>query len=137
MLRPRNPSRRRPPLGGRFLTLVCAAHLVAGPAGPSCPTVARAQCCGEVAAAPVVSQTYRLQFQTVYDERQVNATQVAYETVYDTRTYTVSRPVWETQTSERRYTVQRPVWETSTREERFTVMKPVWETVVQDQSYDR
>ena len=91
---------------------------------------ARAECgCG---AAPVATptQTYRLDYQTVYDERQVTATKVSYETVYDTKTYTVQKPVWETQTQERRYTVQRPVWETQTREERSTVMKPVtsWPT---------
>ena len=80
---------------------------------------ARAQCCGTPVVAappPVVTQTYRLDYQTVYDERQVTANRVTYETVYDTRTYTVQRPVWETQTQERRSTVQRPVWETQNRE---------------------
>ncbi len=98
--------------------------------------LARAECgCG---AAPVAAptQTYRLDYQTVYDDRQVTAERVTYETVYDTRTYTVQKPVWETQTQERRYTVQRPVWETQTRDERYTVMKPVYETVVEDRSYD-
>ena len=97
------------------------------------------QCCDTpmvAAPAPVVTQTYRLDYQTVYDERQVTANRVTYETVYDTRTYTVQRPVWETQTQERRSTVQRPVWETQNREERVTVMKPVYETVVEDRSYD-
>ena len=74
------------------------------------PGSALAQCCGEMAPAPVATQTYRLDFQTVYDEQQVTAYRVSYETVYDTKTYTVQKPVWETQTSERRYTVQRPVW---------------------------
>jgi hypothetical protein len=100
--------------------------------------IATAECgCGApVAAPPVATQTYRLDYQTVYDERQVTAERVSYETVYDTKTYTVQKPVWETQTRERRYTVQKPVWETQTREERYTVMKPVTETVIEDRSYD-
>lgn len=99
------------------------------------PRTAMAECCGD-AAAPAPTQTYRLDFQTVYDEQQLTAYRVTYETVYDARVYTVTKPVWETQTSERRYTVQRPVWETSTREERTTVTKPVYETHIRDMSYD-
>ena len=107
------------------------------PQSPLMMSVAHGQCCGEAAApAPVATQTYRLDFQTVYDEQQMTAYRVSYETVYDTKTYTVQKPVWETQMQERRYTVQRPVWETQTREERFTVMKPVYETQVVDRSYD-
>jgi hypothetical protein len=113
----------------------CAAVALA-PLSSGTTGIATAQCCGEAAAAPVATQAYRLDFQTVYDEQQMTAYRVSYETVYDTRTYTVTKPVWETQTSERRYTVQRPVWETSSREERFTVMKPVYETQVRDMSYD-
>ena len=116
----------------RVRALVCGAMMFPLVA----PAAARAQCCGEAVPAPVATQTYRLDFQTVYDEQQVTAYRVSYETVYDTKTYTVQKPVWETQTSERRYTVQRPVWETQTREERFTVMKPVYETQVVDRSYD-
>lgn len=97
---------------------------------------AAAQCCGQPVAPPVATQTYRLDYQTVYDEEQVTAYRTVYETVYDTQNYTVQKPVWETETRERRYTVQRPVWETQTREERYTVMKPVYETQVQDQSYN-
>lgn len=93
---------------------------------PSQSLTVRAQCgCAPapvVAAAPVVTETYRLDYQTVYDEKQVTAYRVEYETVYETKTYTVQKPVWETQTQEKRYTVQRPVWETQTREERYTVM---------------
>jgi hypothetical protein len=115
-------------------SLLCTAAVLAN----LVPAPVLAQCCGQAAApAPVATQTYRLDFQTVYDEQQVTASVVTYETVYDTRNYTVSKPVWETQTTERRYTVQRPVWETSTREERFTVMKPVYETVIQDNSYNQ
>src|SRR6056300_298314 len=99
-------------------------------------TPATAACCGQPVAAPVATQTYRLDYQTVYDEQQVTAYRTVYETVYDTQTYTVQKPVWETETRERRYTVQRPVWETQNREERYTVMKPVYETQVQDRSYN-
>ena len=119
-----------------FSTCVRSALCTVVVLAPQMPSIARAQCCGEAASAPVATQTYRLDFQTVYDEQQVTAYRVSYETVYDTKTYTVSRPVWETQTSERRYTVQRPVWETQTREERYTVMKPVYETQIVDRSYD-
>ena len=118
------------------------ALLALGALSPAGVSVALAQygesCCGEsvAVAAPAATQTYRLDFQTVYDEQQVTAYRVTYETVYDSRVYAVTKPVWETQTSERRYTVQRPVWETSTREERTTVMKPVYETQVRDMSYN-
>ncbi len=118
-----------------------AAVLVMAPQSPAIQT-ASAECgCGGGAvvapAAPAMpTQTYRLDYQTVYDERVVTAERVSYETVYDTKTYTVQKPVWETQTQERRYTVQKPVWETQTREERTTVMKPVYETVIEDRSYD-
>ncbi|MBM4022790.1 MAG: hypothetical protein FJ284_11230, partial [Planctomycetes bacterium] len=131
-------SAARKNVSGRRLSPVCVAVLVGVTIAGARPVVA--QCCGGgvVAPAPTAApvQTYRLDYQTVYDERQVNAYRVDYETVYDARTYTVQKPVWETQTQERRYTVQRPVWETQTREERSTVMKPVWETVVEDHSYD-
>ena len=86
--------------------VICAVLVFA----PQMPSVARAQCCGEAASAPVATQTYRLDYQTVYDEQQVTAYRVSYETVYDTKTYTVTKPVWETQTSERRYTVQDPTY---------------------------
>ena len=111
----------RPFTGSRLSagTLALAA-LAAG-----VPLAARSQCgCGTpvAAPAPVATQTYRLDYQTVYDERQVTAYRIEQETVFDTQTYTVQKPVWETQTQERRSTVQRPVWETQTREERQTVM---------------
>jgi hypothetical protein len=126
---------------GRPLTLrgLCAALSTVLVVAPSAPVMQQAegQCggCGP-APAPVATQTYRLEYRTVFDERQVTAERVSYETVYDTKTYTVQKPVWETQTQERRYAVQKPVWETQTREERYTVMKPVYETVIEDRSYD-
>ena len=103
------------------------------------PPLAFAQCgCAPAvpAAMPATTQTYRLEYRTVYDEQQVTAYRIETETVYDEKTVTVQKPVWETETRERRYTVQKPVWETQTREERYTVQKPVWETVVEDRSYD-
>jgi hypothetical protein len=123
----------------RMQSLVCAALVVAPQSvALQSPTMlsARAECGCGAAPAAVPTQTYRLDYQTVYDEQQVTAYKVSYETVYDTKTYTVQKPVWETQTQERRYSVQRPVWETQTREERYTVMKPVYETVIEDRSYD-
>ncbi|NDH93012.1 MAG: hypothetical protein EBZ13_00390, partial [Planctomycetia bacterium] len=56
---------------------------------------ALAQCCGQSIPAPVATQTYRLDYQTVYDEQQVTAYRTVYETVYDTQNYTVQKPVWE------------------------------------------
>ena len=121
----------------RSLRVLCCGGLVLAPQTPTL-RVATAQCgCGAAAvAAPVATQTYRLDYRTTYDEQQVTAYRTSYETVYDAKTYTVQKPVWETQTQERRYTVQKPVWETQTREERYTVMKPVYETVIEDRSYD-
>ena len=140
----------RPSAQARCLRLVLCALVAFAPQASLLVATAEAQCCGEVAvAAPVATQTYRLDVQTVYDEEQVTAYRVTYETGYDARTYTVQKPVWETQTREERYTVMKPVYETqvvdrnydvvrdvvetSTREERYTVMKPVYETAVQQQ----
>jgi len=81
-------------------------------------------------------QTYRVQYQTVFEDRQVTAYRIGYETVYDERQITTYRPTWETELRERRYTVATPVVETSEREERYTVLKPVYETQVRDASYD-
>jgi hypothetical protein len=96
--------------------------------------------CSATAAAQaqtvVPCQTYRLEYQTVVEERQVTAYRVDLETVYDEQQVTTYRPVWETECRERRYRVAKPVVETSEREERYTVQKPVWETQVRDESYD-
>ncbi len=65
------------------------------------PTHVLAQCgCTTAApvAAPTTTQTYRLDYRTVYDEQQVTAYRVEYETVYDEKTITVQKPVWETET---------------------------------------
>ncbi|MDD4789001.1 MAG: hypothetical protein PHO07_17665, partial [Pirellulales bacterium] len=39
-------------------------------------------------------QTYRIVYQTVYDERQVTAYRVEYETVYEEQKVTSYRPEW-------------------------------------------
>src|ERR1700683_4857789 len=88
--------------------------------------VAQSPCGGEPCGQPC--QTFRLQYSTVYEERQVTAYKVEVDTVYQERQVTSYRPVWETQTRERRYTVARPIFETSEREDRFTVLRPVTET---------
>ncbi|MBT6920293.1 MAG: hypothetical protein HN985_11275, partial [Planctomycetaceae bacterium] len=62
------------------------------------------QCCGQPVIAPVVSQSYRLDYQTVYEEQKMTAYRMTYETVYDSKTYTVQKPVWETETRQRSYT---------------------------------
>ena len=86
----------------------------------STPISAQANCCGE---------TFRLECQTVWEERQVTGFRMEQETVYDTVQVTRKVPVWETEQRERRYTVSKPVQETSVREERFIVQKPVFETL--------
>ena len=78
----------------RLQSLACAG-LVLAPPTPAM-RLATAECGCGVAPAPVAvpTQTYRLDYQTVYDERQVSAERVSYETVYDTKTYAVQKPVW-------------------------------------------
>src|SRR5690606_29162895 len=82
------------------------------------PRVAAAQCCGDC-------NCYRLQCETVYEERQVTCYRTECETVYDERQVVRRTPVWETEQRERRFTVLKPVTETSIREERYTVQRPV------------
>jgi len=77
----------------RCLRLVLCPLVAFAPHASLLVATAEAQCCGEAVAAPVTTQTYRLDFQTVYDEEQVTAYRVTYETVYDTKTYTVQKPV--------------------------------------------
>ena len=88
------PFVRRPIARSHRDTFVAMLAVLAQVMPVSAP-IADAACCGgaPVASAPVTSQTYRLDFQTVYDERQVEAVRVSYETVYDTKTYTVTKPV--------------------------------------------
>ena len=59
-------------------SVLCSA-LVLAPQSQFSLSVARAQCCGESAPAPVATQTYRLDFQTVYDEPFVAAVPRAHE----------------------------------------------------------
>lgn len=96
---------------------------------------ARAERCCPAACVP--TQTYRISYDTVYEDRQMTAYRLEYETVYEDRQVTTYRPVWETATHERRYKVARQVAETAEHEERYKVLKPVWETHVEDRSYDQ
>ena len=79
----------------RLTSLLCAA-LVLGPQSiaPHVPAIREARGeCGCAPSAAVPTQTFRLDYQTVYDERQVTEQRVSYETVYDTKTYAVQKPV--------------------------------------------
>ncbi len=85
--------------------------------------------------APV--QEYRLECQTVYEEKPYTAYRLETETVLEERTVVSYKPVVETEMRERRYTVTRPIAETSMREERRTVMRPVYETRYREVTYQR
>lgn len=81
------------------------------------------------------SQTYRLVYQTVCEQRQVTAYRIEYESVCEERQVTSYKPVWETAVRENKYTVARPVTETAEREEYYTVQKPVYETAEREETY--
>ncbi len=70
-------------------------------------------------------QTYRLEYDTVYEPQQVTAYRLEYETAYDEQRVTTYRPETTTETRERRYVVRRMVPETSFREEQYTTAEPV------------
>ncbi|MEN6407490.1 MAG: hypothetical protein ABFC77_13595 [Thermoguttaceae bacterium] len=91
-----------------------------------------AQTCG---APATCGQTYRLEYQTVYESKQFVAYRVEYETVCEERQVTSYKPVWETAVREHRYTVARPVTETAEREETYTVQRPVYETAEREETY--
>jgi hypothetical protein len=93
-------------------------------------------CASVHAQSPCCDSVYRLEYQTVYEERQVTAYRLECETVYDERQVTSYRPVWETEVRQRRYTVAKPVYETSEREETYFVDQPVWDERIEDRSYD-
>ena len=97
-------------------------------------TPAAAQTVCESSACPS-GQTYRIVYQTVYEQRQFTAYRVEYETVCEERQVTTYKPVWETAVRENRYTVARPVYETAEREETYTVQRPVYETAEREESY--
>ena len=62
---------------------------------------------------PTACQTYRIVYQTVYEQQQFTAYRIEYETVCEERQVTSYKPVWETAVRENRYTVARPVMETA------------------------
>jgi hypothetical protein len=81
-------------------------------------------------------QEYRLEYGTVYDERQVNAYRIEYDNALEERKITTFRPVWETEMRTQRRVVLKPVYETSEREEHYFVQRPQWEEHIEDRSYD-
>ena len=83
----------------------------------------------------VSAQTYRLEYQTVCEQRQVTAYRIEYENVCEERQVTAYKPVWETAVRENKYTVAHPVTETAVREEFYTVQKPVYETAEREETY--
>jgi hypothetical protein len=83
----------------------------------------------------VTGQTYRIVYQTVYDQRQFTAYRIEYENVCEERQVTTYKPVTETAVRENRYTVARPVTETAEREETYTVQRPVYETAEREETY--
>ena len=58
---------------GIITALPHATALVLGTAFLLEGDTSSAQCCGQSIPAPVATQTYRLDYQTVYDEQQVTA----------------------------------------------------------------
>ena len=75
--------RRLQTFASAVLVVIPQSLALQSPALPS----ARAECgCGAPAAVAAPTQTYRLDYQTVYDERQVTANRVTYETVSGTCT---------------------------------------------------
>ena len=103
------------------LRCLLAGVVVAGslPVAPASAQDGCSACCG---------QTYRLECQTIYEEKQITCYRTVCETAYEEREITRQVPVYETQQRERRYAVLKPVRETSTRQERYTVQRPVYET---------
>ena len=81
--------------------------------------------------------TYRLECQTVWDVREVQAYRIESDQVTEERQVTRYVPEWHTEQRERRYQVSRPVQETSVVNQKYTVNRAVWETKMQDVSYDR
>src|SRR6187431_367700 len=82
---------------------------------------AQSCCAPAVVQAPIPVTSYRLDYQTVYEERQQTGYRIEHETQYEEREVTSFRPVWETEIRERKYMVARPVYETSEREDRRIV----------------
>ena len=80
-----------------------------------------------VVYVPEEYTAYRTEYDTVYDERQVNTVNYVRENRTRTVNYTVRRPVWEDRERTINYTVMRPVWEDRQRTINYTVMRPVWE----------
>ena len=112
----------------RLISVLSALAALAVPAAAQvgCPS-------GCLACAD--GQTYRIVYQTVFEQQQVTAYRIDYETVIEERPVTTYKPVWETAVRENRYTVARPVVETAEREETYTVQRPVYETAEREEAY--
>jgi len=96
---------------------------------------AQIDCPSSACLTASTGQTYRIVYQTVYEQRQYTAYRIEYETVCEQRQVTSYKPVWETAVRENRYTVAKPVLETSEREETYTVQRPVYETSERQEVY--
>ncbi|MBN1393654.1 MAG: hypothetical protein JW959_01295 [Pirellulales bacterium] len=103
--------------------------------GIAAQVFAQAYCPAPACQTCIDSPTYRIVYQTVYEQRQVAAYRVEYETVCEQRQVTSYKPVWETAVRENSYTVAKPVVETSYRDETYTVQRPVYETAEREESY--
>ena len=105
-----------------------ATLIVAWPA-----LTARGQdCCNEccVPAQRVVSKL-------VTEQIPYTAYKVQYETIMEEREITETKPILETETRTRRYKVAKPVTEEYVREEKYYVMKPVRETECREEEYQQ
>ena len=109
-------------------TAAVAFVAVAATASAQQTSLSGCQTCGD-------GQTYRIVYQTVYEQQQTTAYRIDYDTVYEDRPVVAYRPVWETAYRENRYTVAKPVMETAEREEAYTVQKPVYETAEREETY--
>jgi YTV len=116
-------------IGGLTMnTVVCRIFGMSLLMAAAAPAFAQ-ECCS------TPSQTYRIEYKTECEQRQVTAYRIEYETVCEERQVTSYKPVWETAVRENRYTVARPVTETSVREEYYTVQRPVYETAEREETY--
>ncbi len=109
-------------------SIFCVLAVSAASASAQCSAVSGCQTCAD-------GQTYRIEYKTVCEQRQVTAYRIEYETVCEQRQVTSYKPVWETAVRENRYTVARPVFETAVREETYTVQRPVYETAEREERY--
>lgn len=80
--------------------------------------------CAQAQTCPV-QQVYRLEYETICEQRQVTSYRTVYETAYEQQQVTSYRPAWVTETQERRYIVRKQLPETSYRDEQYATVEPV------------